>query len=346
MKPYIIPVFIPHSGCVNQCVFCNQFKLTGVSTPVTPADVAEIIEKWLPADPNRLVEVAFYGGSFTALPYVKQQELLEAAGVFLSSGRAQSIRISTRPDCIDPNGLKLLDRYGVRKIELGVQSMDDEVLRQSLRGHDGGHVVRAAKLIRAHSFQLGLQFMPGLPGDTISKMMGTVEAFIALQPDFVRIYPTVVLKHTALERMYREGKYLPLKLAEAIRYCTVFKLLFQRAGIRVIRTGLQATTELGTDAFIAGPYHPSFGELVDMQIFYLMLERIFMLQLAGDVFLYHHLKDASKVRGMKCSHLEVWRKRYPKMRLHLSAGGVEQGTVMVQAGGQRYFMSEALVGHI
>ena len=194
MKHAIIPLFIPHWGCPHQCVFCNQVRITGRSTSVTAQDIEKIIREYVPVrDDSRYWEAAFYGGSFTALPIKVMEELLKPAKQALDEGRIRAIRLSTRPDCITPEILRLLKRYGVKTVELGVQSLDPQVLKKAERGHTAEDARQAAALLRQNDFSVGLQFMIGLPGEDWKSMRYTARQGVRLKPDFIRIYPVLVL---------------------------------------------------------------------------------------------------------------------------------------------------------
>ncbi len=266
----IIPFFIPHSGCLHQCVFCNQRNITGQNQPDDVLAIPGKINRHLSThDSNEPVEIAFYGGSFTALPVAVQQAYLEAVDPFIQKGSVHSIRLSTRPDCISNEILTLLREHHVRVIELGAQSIDDGVLIRSGRGHKADDIINAVELLKEYGFGFGLQLMPGLPGDTandfIKKTIGNV---IVMKPDFVRLYPVLVIKGTPLEILFRNGCYLPLTLDEAIALCSDAIIKLERAGIAVIRVGLQPTKELGKPGTVlAGPFHPAFRQLVDSSIF-------------------------------------------------------------------------------
>ncbi|MCL2790030.1 MAG: radical SAM protein [Desulfobulbus sp.] len=261
----VIPVFIPHEGCPHRCLFCNQHRISGQAGPPCPgAEVGATIQAWLARTrlPRRAqAEVAFYGGSFTCLPAARQAELLVAVRPFRQQGLVQSIRLSTRPDAIDDERLDLLARHQVSVVELGAQSCDDEVLRRSGRGHDAAAIAAASALIRERGMRLGLQLMPGLPGEDFRSLRRTADAVICLRPDFVRIYPTLVLRGSGLERLHRLGRYRPLSLIRAVAWTAYLKKRFDCEGIEVVRMGLQPSTEL-TRALVAGPHHPAFGELV------------------------------------------------------------------------------------
>lgn len=271
MKTYNIPIFVPHRGCPYDCVFCNQKRITGEQKEVTPADVENIISEYLKTLPkkDRRVEAAFFGGSFTGIPIFEQTALLKAAWEFKKRGFIDGIRLSTRPDYIDREILDNLLKYGVTTIELGVQSMDDEVLLKSNRGHTSDIVIRAVELIKEYPFTLGLQMMTGLPGDTREKSLLTAQRLIALKPDIVRIYPTLIIKDTYLETMYKRGEYAPQTVNEAVDLCKELVLKFEDKGITVIRMGLQSTEEISEsgESVIAGPLHSAFGEKVESSIY-------------------------------------------------------------------------------
>ncbi len=264
MKPkrHIIPVFVPHLGCPNDCVFCNQRKISGKREPADGETVKKAIEsviKWLPADAS--AELAFYGGSFTAIPAEEQIALLEAALPFLRSGAISEIRVSTRPDAVDEQRLKRLCDYGVKTVELGAQSMDDEVLKASGRGHCSADTERAAKLIKKLGLGLILQMMTGLPGDTDEKSIFTAKKLISLSPDGVRIYPTVIIRDTALYELWEKGEYGEHSVEAAVDLGARLITLFEEADIPVIRFGLNPTDELSGGEAAGGAYHPALGEL-------------------------------------------------------------------------------------
>lgn len=271
MKYYNIPIFVPHEGCPFDCIFCNQRKITGMDTGVTASDVSNIIEEHLKTfrDGDKYVEAAFFGGSFTGISPKKQEELLSAAYRYKKEGKINGIRLSTRPDYINEEILDRLVRYGVTAVELGVQSMDKEVLLKAARGHSPEAVTEAVRLIGAYPLRLGLQMMTGLPGDTAEKSIETAKKIIALKPDFVRIYPTLVLSDTALLRLYERGEYKPQELFEAVGLVKKLLLMFKENNIEVIRVGLCTTEEISEGgAVAAGPYHSAFRELCEGEIYY------------------------------------------------------------------------------
>lgn len=268
MLKKIIPIFVPHQGCPHDCIFCNQKKITGISTDVTGEDVREIIESYLKTIENgSSIEVAFFGGSFTAIDREKQIELLKVAYEYKSRGLIDEIRMSTRPDCIDNDILELVKSYGTSIIELGVQSMDEQVLIDSIRGHNSAVVWSSSDLIKEKNIKLGLQMMIGLPSDTEEKCIYTARQFVKIKPDFVRIYPTIVIKETGLEMNYNKGIYSPFNLEESVDIVKKLLVLFKINDIEVIRVGLQSTDDISIGKeIVAGPYHPAFGEMVQSRI--------------------------------------------------------------------------------
>ncbi len=265
-KRRIIPVFVPHVGCPNNCVFCDQKKISGAASPAAAEDVVRAIESAKAVIPyGETAELAFYGGSFTAIPVSEQESLLAAAARY--GGFIDAIRVSTRPDRIDPDKLALLRKYGVTTVELGAQSLDDEVLRLSGRGHRAADTERAAGLVKESGFGLILQMMTGLPGDTAEKTLATARKIIALAPDGVRIYPTVIIRDTPLEELWRAGIYKEHTVDEAVEWCAHVVRAFWEAGIDIIRLGLNPTDGLSDGEALAGAYHPALGSLVYSRIY-------------------------------------------------------------------------------
>lgn len=301
MRKFNIPVFVPHKGCPYDCVFCNQKRITGNLKETMPDDVTRIINEHLNTLPqtDRHVEVAFFGGSFTGIPIPEQSALMERVKPYIESGEVRGIRLSTRPDYITDEILINLKNYGVTTIELGVQSMVDSVLKASNRGHTSDDVRKAVELIRKYGFSLGLQMMTGLPGDTSSHSLETAKQIIELKPDFVRIYPTLTIKDTYLEKMYHKGEYTPQTLSEAVELSKELLLMFENNGIGVIRIGLQPTDEINENAsVVAGPFHSSFGELVESAVYYDIINSA-IKGLSGDVTIYVNPKEVSKATGNK-----------------------------------------------
>lgn len=272
---YVIPIFVPHLGCPKDCIFCNQKTISGQTKMITKEDVKDTVEFYLDSikDKKEYKEIAFYGGSFTGINVEKQEELLKAAYEYVKDKKVDGIRISTRPDYIDKSKLKLLKKYKVSTIELGVQSASDYILDRSNRGHNFKDVVTASKLIRWYGFKLGHQMMVGLPESTRLDEINTAKALIKLKPKMIRIYPVLVIKNTKLEREYEDGSYTPLPLVQAVEISKDLVKLFNSKKIEVIRVGLQNTDTI-TDPndenseVVAGPYHPAFRQLVESEIWY------------------------------------------------------------------------------
>ena len=274
-KRYIIPIFVPHLGCPNDCVFCNQKSISGQQKMITKEDIIKTINFYLEniKDKEAKKEVAFFGGSFTGIDVDKQEEFLQTAYKFIKDGRIDSIRVSTRPDYINKDILKRLKKYKVRTIELGVQSANDYILKQSHRGHTFEDVKKASKLIRWYGFYLGHQMMVGLPESTRLDEINTAKELIKLKPKMVRIYPVLVIKGTELELEYNKKEYTPLTVTQAVERCKEIVKLFNKKKIKVIRVGLQNTDTISEisskeSEVVAGPFHPAFGQLVEDAIWY------------------------------------------------------------------------------
>lgn len=269
MKHANLSIFIPHAGCPQRCIFCDQQAISGQREQPTPKDVERLCEERLPWPIEQHdTEIAFFGGSFTALDRAYMISLLDAAYRFVREGRAKGVRISTRPDAIDRPILDVLRIYGVTAVELGAESTDDLVLFDNQRGHGRIDIIKAAGLIKQGGFSLGLQMMVGMygEGDAEKSAMKTAVDFIGLRPDSVRIYPTVVLRRTRLEHLFHIGAYLPLPLDKAADICGRLLLLFDKNHIRVIRAGLHSDMPM-QQSIVAGPYHPAFGEMARTMAF-------------------------------------------------------------------------------
>jgi histone acetyltransferase (RNA polymerase elongator complex component) len=274
-KPFIIPIFIAHLGCPHRCIYCDQGRIAHPASAIpTPEEIAEEVERYLKLGARkrkhlRTVQAAFYGGSFTALPLETQRGFLRSLAPFLEEGKVHSLRISTRPDYCSPECLAILKQHKVATIELGVQSMDDEILRTSQRGYTKEEVKEAVRELHQGNFEVGIQLMIGLPGDDAQTFASTVAEVIELRPHFVRLYPTVVIQGTQLEQWFRVGRYHPLTLAEAIILAKGALQRFRQARIPVIRIGLQPTPSLeAPGTIVAGPYHPAFRQLVESTLLY------------------------------------------------------------------------------
>ena len=321
-KRHIIPLFIPHAGCGHTCVFCNQRKITGADTSVTPELVQCEIEAALRSAGGGC-ELAFYGGSFTAIAPETQEALLQAVQPYVRSGAVTAIRCSTRPDAIDPEVIDRLLRYHVTTVELGCQSMDPEVLRCSERGHTPEDTVRAAELLKKSGLQLILQMMTGLPGDDGSASLETAGKMIALQPDGVRIYPTVVLRDTRLLTMLQEGTYQAHSVEAAVPLCAALYEKFLAAGIPVIRLGLNPTELLSGGEAVAGAYHPALGELVLSEMFLARAEKTLKrldIKANASVRLLVHPSRISVMAGQKRGNLIRLREKYALRSLRVAAG--------------------------
>lgn len=262
---YIIPIFVPQEGCPHNCVFCNQDRITGTKDLVTANTVKSTIDEYLETINNKkaTIEVSFFGGTFTGIRESKQRELLAVAKEYKDKGLINKIRMSTRPDYISDYILTYLKEYDVDIIELGVQSLCSDVLVAAGRGHSIEDVYEASKLIKSYGITLGHQIMPGLPKDTFEKDIETVKKSIEMKPDICRIYPSLVIKDTPMEIMYKRGSYIPYTLEEAVDISKVLYEMYDTAGIQVIRIGLQPTDSINVGGDIVdGPFHPAFRELV------------------------------------------------------------------------------------
>lgn len=317
---FIIPYFIQHQGCPHRCLFCDQSAITGERCSADkPEDQLETtIGVWLARNRRNLpVQLAFYGGSFTCLPESLQHRLLSTVHPHVSAGRIESIRLSTRPDCITDETCMFLIDYGVATIELGVQSMNDAVLEKARRGHGAESVRRASALVKKHGLQLGIQLMIGLPGESTVSFLRGVRETVAIGPDFVRLYPAVVLENTGLARLYRESGWQPLSMNRALTLARKARAMLLEQGVRVIRMGLQHSQELA-EQVLAGPYHPSFGELVIARDWYLKARRVLAVAPAGaEVRISLAEGDYSAFVGPSKHNLNRLSELFPQKRLVL-----------------------------
>ena len=302
-------LFVPHAGCPHQCAFCNQKHIAGKSCSVTPDDVRAACKTALATIPPATeTEIAFFGGSFTAIPRDEMIALLKAAYPFVQSGRVHGIRLSTRPDAVDDEVLSVLKTYGVTAIELGAQSMDDTVLNHVGRGHTAADVVCASNRIRAHGFSLGLQMMTGLPASTVESDRETARALAALKPDTMRVYPTLVLEHTPLAQRHHAGEYEPQTNEAAIEFGAWALRFFEREqGIRVIRMGLQDEPEL-KDHWIAGPFMPAFREYCENKLYLDQALAVLPPPDATEWKLMVHPSAVSKMIGQHRHNIETLRR--------------------------------------
>ena len=266
MKHINVALFVPDEGCPHRCSFCNQKTISGKTKRLRTEDIDSAVKTALESADCNKGEIAFFGGSFTAIDKDYMISLLERAKMYIDKGLFAGIRISTRPDCISEEILDILKHYGVTSIELGCQSMSDEVLRLNNRGHLAKDVVYSAEMIRSYGFEFGVQMMTGLYGDDNETAIETAKKLIALSPDTARIYPTVVLENTELERLYKSGEYTPQSVDEAAEICSELLMMFHESGIRVIRVGLHSGGNV-EEGYVAGAYHPAFREICESRIY-------------------------------------------------------------------------------
>jgi len=300
MKHINVAVFVPHCGCPNQCTFCNQRAISGATSPTTPEDVIKAVEIALPKADKETSEIAFFGGSFTAIDKDYMISLLSAAYPYIKNGHFKGIRISTRPDCIDEETLDILKSYGVTSIELGAQSMNDNVLLLNKRGHTADDVIKASKLISSYGFELGLQMMTGMYMSSDADDISTAEKIIELKPRTVRIYPTVVLKGTELENLFLEKKYTPPTLDDSVNLCAKLLKMFYDNGIKVIRLGLHSGGDVDEN-FVAGIFHPAFRELCESRIYLDTITKTLKDQ--GRYTVFVRPSEISKMIGQKKANL-------------------------------------------
>jgi hypothetical protein len=299
MKHYNIPVFISHFGCPNSCVFCNQRKINGRETDVSCEDLKNIIEKYLKTLPTESIkEVAFFGGTFTGISMQLQEEYLKVVKPYLETKQIQGIRLSTRPDYIDLEKIKLLKKYGVTTIELGVQSLDPQVLKQSKRWYEIEKVYEAVKLIKEFGIKVGIQVMIGLPGASYESDIETARKVVEMAPQLARIYPTLVIKETEMAEMFLAGKYQALSLDEAIKRAKKIYSLFELAAINIVRVGLQPSDDLRAEGnILGGPFHPAFRELVEGELYFEFLNKIKISE--NRLEIEANEKNISRIVGIK-----------------------------------------------
>jgi len=335
MKRHInIPVFIPHKGCPNDCIFCNQKKISGYIEAPEVDGIKSIIEAHLGTKkPSDSYEIAFFGGSFTGLPLNEQEQYLKLAESYVNAGFVDGIRLSTRPDYINEKILLFLKKFPVKVIELGIQSLDNEVLMRSKRGYTRDMALKACRMVKNMGFLLGVQVMLGLPADTLEKSIETSKTLIAEKPDMVRIYPTLVIKGTELETEYAAGRYRPLTVSEAVSWCERIIPLYENAGIKVLRIGLQGSNEIREGGeVLAGPVHPAFGELVYSRIW---LNRIIDgIERAGkamtkSIVIHVPQNSVSSVIGQKRENIDVLKERYGFLSVNVK-GDLKDGKPLIE----------------
>lgn len=338
----IIPIFIMNSGCPHRCIFCNE-SLTAGRRParITNDAFNDTIRSHLerPSRKKGTTQIAFYGGTFTGMEHSEQERLLKLAAPFLNAGKVDSIRISTRPDEIDVDNLDFLRLSGAATVEIGAQSFDDEVLLQSRRGHTATDNIRAIQLLKERGFATGIHLMAGLPGDTPERFAATVAKTIALRPDTVRIHPTIVLKNTALAKDFREGKYRPLSIQEAIEISKEALRKFAIAGIPVIRLGLQTTGELEEPgAIIAGPFHQAFRALVEAAIFLEMAEGLLDVtdERKKEIRFIVSPSDLSNIQGLRRENMATLKSRHGFKNIRLTVDpSLAKGTLVISEEGKK-----------
>jgi histone acetyltransferase (RNA polymerase elongator complex component) len=334
VKPITVPFFISHQGCPHTCVFCDQRTISGAGGSLpTAAEMLSKIAEWRATAGGRSLEVAYFGGSFTALPREVQAELLAPLQQLLARGEVAAVRLSTRPDYIDDDRVNWLKKSGVRTIELGVQSMDDAVLAASGRGHAAAQSEAAMACIKRHGLLVGAQLMPGLPGDTPHSSLASLERVIAAGADFVRIYPALVIRGTELARRYAAGDYVPLDLEFGISLC---KLLLHRAlqaGLPVIRIGLQADDGLNETTVLAGCRHPSLGQVVRSRLYSDLIGRY--VSVGENVTILCHSARLSDVLGQKKSNLKDLAERGVRVRV-LPEPSLEKNELVIIKGSERF----------
>jgi histone acetyltransferase (RNA polymerase elongator complex component) len=315
---YIIPIFVPHIGCPHTCVFCNQDSITGDagvagSTGIVDGSyVKKTIDEYLETidGSDAIIEVSFFGGTFTGINMCIQRELLSVAQSYKKLEKIRFIRLSTRPDYIDHEILNHLKGFDVDIIELGVQSLDEEVLHKSGRGHSVEDVERASKLIKEYGFTLGHQIMLGLPGDTREKDIETAKKSIAMSPDICRIYPSLVIKETPMEKFLQEGKYKPYTLEDAVDISKIVYGMMEGKDIKVIRIGLQPTQEISTNGdVIDGPFHPAFRELVESSVYCDIIYDYYKDKKLDEYKVYINPKDVSKLYSNKKQYFKALLKK-------------------------------------
>lgn len=315
-RPFIVPVFVPHCGCPHQCAFCNQKAITGIPSQLPSAEALHhqitSFLRYRRTDRSG-VQIAFFGGNFLGLDAGQVTKLLSIAQTYITDGRVDSIRFSTRPDTITPTRLDWLQDFTVSTIELGAQSMQNSVLRQIQRGHRAEDTIAAVERLRHYRYEVGLQMMVGLPGESSRGFMYTGKALVKLEPDFVRIYPTLVLKNSLMARWFDNGTYRPLSLDQAVAKTKLLFRLFERHNIPVIRMGLQASAELSLNReLLAGPHHPSFGHLVHSALFLDKAIAALSKTTIGStpVNLYTHPASISRLRGLNNHNVAILKKKF------------------------------------
>lgn len=326
MRHIVIPIFIPHKGCPFDCIYCNQKTISGEINEMSDQRMRDIIEGHLHSiKEEAFIEIGFYGGSFTGIEREQQILFLKTANEYFGEKGVKAIRLSTRPDYISREILEYLVLYNVKTIELGVQSLDREVLLKSCRGHGIKEVKEACRLIKEYGIELGIQTMIGLPGDSPDRDLDTAKSVVEMQPKIARIYPTLVIKGTYLEKMYLEGGYEPLSLEQAVAICAKLMDIYEENGINVIRVGLQPTESINENMdVIAGPFHPAFRQLVESKRMLCRVEEEIVLKgvvnKAG-ILIYTSRKNISNVVGQNKSNINELKKRFGYEKIYVLENG-------------------------
>lgn len=327
MKHYNIPIFIPELACPNRCIYCNQRHISGQLQAVKPEEIKQIIEQHLATfiRPSE-VELAFFGGSFTGIDEKDMLTYLQIVQPYIEQGEIKSIRISTRPDYINEKILDILQQYNVKDIELGAQSLDEEVLAFAKRGHTVRDVENASQLIKSYGFSLGLQMMIGLPLDSVEKSKETAKKILELGAESTRIYPTLVINNTDLADLYRQNKYKALSLDEAVDWTAEIYKIFSQSSIKILRVGLHPSEALinGTE-LLAGPFHVSFKELVLTKIWQEKFEK---LPINTKTILVNP-KEINYAIGYNSKNKQLLQKKFPYLKF-ISDSNVELGTFIAQ----------------
>ncbi|MBN2452799.1 MAG: radical SAM protein [Candidatus Omnitrophica bacterium] len=329
---YTIPFFIPHEGCPHTCIFCAQKKISGRKRAVSVSEISSTIRKYLKTIPDTGTkrEAAFFGGSFTALPIEKQEAYLMAVRPFIRSHRIHGIRISTRPDCINEDILKMLKRCHVNCIELGVQSMSARVLDAAKRGHTPANVRKASRFIRMEKFTLGHQIMVGLPGSTPAGELATARMSIAMKASEVRIYPVIVMRGTALAVMWKSGRYSPLTEDEAVARCASLVRIFRKSGVKVLRCGLHPSEGLiGGRDMLAGPFHQSFGQKVASRIYGDMIRKLLKKEASrGPIrHIFYNPAEGASVMGYRRENAVIAESALGRRNIFRPHGDVPRGSI-------------------
>lgn len=331
-KLNIIPIFVPHMGCPHDCIFCNQRKITNHKETLDREKILNYIEEYLGYFKNKdnIVEIAFYGGSFTAIDRELMISYLEIANSFIKKGLVNGIRLSTRPDNINVEILDILKNFGVTTIELGIQSLNNKVLILNERGHSIECIYKSSKLIKEYGFNLGLQMMIGLYGDDFEKSIFTALEFCKIKPDFVRIYPTLVIKDTYLEKLLEMGRYTPLTMKEAILLSKYLLIIFESNNIDIIRLGLQSSDNISEDGdVVAGPFHDSFRELVESEIYFDLIEEYLLKNdLRNSKLEIECFKsEVSKIAGNKRKNILFFKDSYG-IDIKIKSNSIDKNTLL------------------